>query len=112
MTNKDKLKETIKEAADVAKETLGDDAKEKATGWVMDFIKGVLKGFFGKLFLWLLAAVVVFNIISSVIGYARDSYDCHSAWKDSNIEYQFTFRGGCKVKKDGGYIPAANYRVN
>jgi hypothetical protein len=43
--------------------------------------------------------------------YLVDSYDCSAKWSESGIEYKYSFRGGCKVKRGDGWIPAENYRA-
>lgn len=43
--------------------------------------------------------------------FAAGSYDCWAQWGDSNMQYKFTMRAGCKIKTNDGWIPASNYRV-
>ena len=64
-----------------------------------------------KIFFYLMLALATFNAISAVISYSFERYACHTQWLESAIPYKYTFRGGCLLQIDDGWLPAGNYRV-
>ena len=47
----------------------------------------------------------------NIYDYAINRYACHIEWRESDIEYKYTYRGGCLLKLDKGWIPAVRFRV-
>ena len=74
--------------------------------------KNVIKGYLFKIAFIIIAVIIVIALIFKSINYASSRYACHVQWQESSIEYKYTLRGGCLLKRGNGWIPAKNYRVN
>lgn len=75
-------------------------------------VKGVVKGYLVKGVLIIILVIVSIGSIFKAIDYISSRYACHVQWEESGIEYKYTLRGGCLLKRGTGWIPAKNYRVN
>lgn len=73
---------------------------------------GGIKTFFKKFGLILIALLVVVAVLTKLADYAANRYECHSAWVESNIDYKYTVRGGCLLKRNDVWIPAKNFRID
>ena len=77
-----------------------------------EYAKGAFTGALSKFVFFIIAMVIIINIIVKAYEYGVARYECHATWQESGIDYKYTFRGGCALKIGKGWIPAKNYRVN
>jgi hypothetical protein len=64
---------------------------------------------------WSIYSVLFTILIVGLImlgSYLLNRYECHSSWVDSSVESKYTVRGGCLVKREEAWVPAANFRVD
>lgn len=64
-----------------------------------------------KCALLLLAIVIGITAVFKIYSYASARYACHVQWQESGIDYKYTLRGGCLLKRGDGWIPSGNFRV-
>lgn len=74
--------------------------------------KNFVKGYLLKIALIILAVIILVGSIFKGISYASSRYACHTQWVESGIEYKYTLRGGCLLKRGDGWLPAKNFRVD
>lgn len=72
---------------------------------------GVAKGYMIKVGLIIFAVIIFVASVFKAIDYVSSRYACHIQWLESGIEYKYTLRGGCLLKRGTGWIPAKNFRV-
>ena len=77
-----------------------------------EYAKDAAKGFVAKICLTVLAIVIVINVVFKAYDYGIARYECHTAWVESGIDYKYTLRGGCLLKRGEYWIPAKNFRVD
>jgi len=82
---------------------------------VKDFIigssMGLVKGYMIKVGIIIVVAVISIGLFFKGIDYLSSRYACHTQWQESGIDYKYTLRGGCLLKRGQGWIPANNFRV-
>lgn len=78
----------------------------------VESVKGMFWAAVIKISIWVVGIVIVIVIGVKTFNYLGDRYACHAQWVDSSVESKFTYRGGCLVNVEGGWIPATSYRVN
>lgn len=76
-----------------------------------DITKAGIKKQAFKGFIYLVLFIIAINLITLLASYVSSRYACHTQWVESGIDYKYTLRGGCLLNRNGGWIPAANYRV-
>ncbi len=57
--------------------------------------------------LGLLAVFFVYKAYSFGMGH----WECYAQWNESGMDHKYTLRGGCKIKKGSGWMPARNFRL-
>lgn len=70
-----------------------------------------MKGYVIKVSIIIVLVVVFIGVIFKAIDYTSSRYACHVQWVESGIDYKYTLRGGCLLNRNGGWIPAENFRV-
>jgi len=73
--------------------------------------KKAIKGYLIKVSFIILAVIVCVGSVFKVISYGSSRYACHTQWQESGIDYKYTLRGGCLIKRGPGWVPAKNFRV-
>lgn len=79
--------------------------------FVIKEVKAFVKGYLLKIALIILAVIIGVGAIFKTIDYASSRYACHTQWVESGIDYKYTLRGGCLLKRGEGWLPAENFRV-
>lgn len=75
-------------------------------------IKSTMKAIALKLLLGLIVIAIGITAVFKAYSYASARYACHIQWQESAIEYKYTLRGGCLLKRGDGWLPSANFRVD
>ncbi len=83
------------------------DIKNLTSGVISSTIKTIAL----KYALWMLMIIICITSAFKTFNYASARYACHVQWKESAIEYKYTLRGGCLLKRGDGWIPSGNFRV-
>jgi len=83
------------------------DIKKILSGGVISVVKGAAI----KFLLLAIAVIIGITVVFKVISYSSARYACHIQWQESGIEYKYTLRGGCLLKRGDGWIPSKNFRV-
>ena len=79
--------------------------------FIFESSMGVIKGYMIKAGLIILGVIIAVGSVFKAIDYASSRYACHIQWQESRIDYKYTLRGGCLLKRGEGWIPAKNFRV-
>jgi hypothetical protein len=72
---------------------------------------GLVKSYLIKVAVIIVLVIIAIGVIFKTISYSSSRYACHVQWVESGIEYKYTLRGGCLLKRGTGWIPAKNFRV-
>lgn len=83
------------------------DIKKIMSGGVISVVKGAAIKFLLLTILVIIGITAVFKTYS----YISARYACHIQWQESGIDYKYTLRGGCLLKRGDGWIPSKNFRV-
>lgn len=79
--------------------------------FIFESSMGVIKGYMIKAAVIILLAIIAVGSLFKGIDYLSSRYACHTQWWESGIDYKYTLRGGCLLKRGKGWIPAKNFRV-
>jgi len=71
----------------------------------------VVKGAVIKFLLLSIVIIIGITAVFKIYSYVSARYACHIQWQESGIEYKYTMRGGCLLKRGDGWIPSKNFRV-
>jgi len=83
------------------------DIKKMVSGGAMSMVKGAAI----KFLLLTIAVIIGITAVFKIASYTSARYACHIQWQESGIEYKYTLRGGCLLKRGDGWIPSKNFRV-
>jgi hypothetical protein len=72
----------------------------------------VIKAKLKKVLAIIASAIIVASLAVAGLSHLSGMYSCWSEWSESGINHKYAFRGGCKLQKDGSWIPAKNYRID
>ncbi len=78
----------------------------------MEAVKSIVRVLILKGVAILLGIVFVCWFFVNLYDYGTGRYACYVEWSESSIEYKYTYRGGCLLNLDKGWIPANKYRVD